>query len=118
MKEVWIGSATYDHGIELSKSNYLPTHHISMAVDIERNKTVLDLTPAYKSIDSSILQFAHPTFLGVNAAGDRYITDGNIVVISFNKEPNYVNPTSQKLGEQLKNRVFMFFNQIISELGF
>ncbi|HEX9413142.1 MAG TPA: LssY C-terminal domain-containing protein, partial [Ktedonobacterales bacterium] len=36
-EDVWLGQASYDHGIELSGTSALPTHHISPAVDVERD---------------------------------------------------------------------------------
>ena len=43
---VWIGSAAYDIGVELSRTTGQITHHISPDVDAERDLIVADLTRA------------------------------------------------------------------------
>jgi hypothetical protein len=79
-EEVWVGSATYDNGIELSGRSHLPTHHISPSVDEERKRVVQDLKPFMKS--ALVVSFDQPNLFGFNGGGDWYYTDGNIAVLS------------------------------------
>src|SRR6266699_6143448 len=39
---VWVGQASFDHGIELSGTNHLPTHHIAPTADLEKTGLVKD----------------------------------------------------------------------------
>ena len=74
-EEVWIGSATYDHGIEIGSNTHLPTHHISPSVDKERDRVYQALRPYVRS--EAVASFAQPNLFGKNGAVDWYYTDGD-----------------------------------------
>jgi hypothetical protein len=82
IEEVWLGSATYDHGIELSGRSHLPNHHISPSVDEERERerVTQDLKPLMNS--TFVASFDQPNLFGFNGGGDWYYTDGNIAIFS------------------------------------
>ncbi|GMA61054.1 LssY C-terminal domain-containing protein [Alicyclobacillus fastidiosus] len=80
---VWIGSATYDNGIELSHVNDLPTHHIDADVDKERDSVVSQLKPFM--VSKIKIPYSTPTNDGHNGEGDRYYTDGYIAILSAEK---------------------------------
>ena len=78
---LWIGTASYDSGIELSDVNYLPTHHISPNVDAERGFVSRSLEGTGLVQSSSLERNARPTIWSVNGAGDWYFDDGLVRVV-------------------------------------
>ncbi len=112
-EEVWLGSATYDHGIELSGRSHLPTHHISPSVDEERKRVVQDLKPFMKS--TLLVSFDQPNLFGFNGGGDWYYTDGNIAVLSVQSlNKNDFSPHSMALS--LKQRLFQILSPMLNLL--
>jgi hypothetical protein len=112
-EEIWLGSATYDHGIELSSSTHLPTHHISPSVDEEREKVVQDLKPFMKS--TLVVSFDQPNLFGFNGGGDWYYTDGNIAVLSIrplDKSDFY----THSMALSLKQRVLQIISPVLDLL--
>jgi hypothetical protein len=111
-EEVWVGSATYDHGIELSGRSHLPTHHISPSVDSERNKVIRDLKPF---MNSELVSFVQPTLFGFNGGRDWYYTDGNIGVLSV-KPLNKNDFSTQSFALSIKQTVFQILSPILNLL--
>ncbi|CRK82855.1 hypothetical protein BN000_02807 [Neobacillus massiliamazoniensis] len=110
-EEVWLGSATYDHGIELSGRTHMPTHHISPSVDEERKTVVQDLKPFMKS--TLVVSFDQPNLFGFNGGGDWYYTDGNIAVLSV--QPLNKNEFStHSMALSLKQRVFQILSPLLN----
>jgi hypothetical protein len=112
-EEVWLGSATYDHGIELSGRSHLPTHHISPAVDEERKRVVQDLKPFMKS--TLVVSFDQPNLFGFNGGGDWYYTDGNISVLSV-QPLNKNDFSTHSMALSLKQRVLQILSPILNLL--
>jgi hypothetical protein len=77
---LWLGAATYDERVEISRTTGGVTHKISADIDQERNKVVTD---AHKSGILTgfywIDQF-HRERQGRNGGGDPYFTDGRLAV--------------------------------------
>jgi hypothetical protein len=112
-EEAWLGSATYDQGIELSGRSHLPTHHISPSVDGERNRVVQDLKPFMKS--AIVVSFDQPNLFGFNGGGDWYYTDGNIAVLSV--LPLNINDFStHSMALSLKQKVFQILSPVLNLL--
>lgn len=80
---VWLGAASYDHGIELSGASGLPTHHISPAVDLERDALGMDLARTGLVAATSYAPYSSPIFVAYNGGGDYYTSDGEALVISL-----------------------------------
>ena len=78
-RRLWVGSASFDVGLELSKRLYLPTHRIDPEIDNERTLIVADLTEAGAARAGMVT--AVPPLRGRNAAGDTFRTDGQAVVV-------------------------------------
>lgn len=112
-EEVWLGSATYDHGIELSGRTHFPTHHISPSVDNERNKVVQDLKPFMNS--SLIVSFDQPNLFGFNGGGDWYFMDGNIAILAV-KPLNKNDFSTQSTALSIKQGVFQILSPILALL--
>jgi hypothetical protein len=79
-RPVWLGSATFDRGVGLSRLTAQVTHHIAPDIDAERDQ----LTAALK--DAKVVEAIYevsgvgPTLNGRNGEGDRYYTDGEIKI--------------------------------------
>lgn len=80
-RPVWVATASFDMGIEISPSLHLPTHHIDPAIDLERALIVTDLTRVGAKQEGSV-HVAQP-LRGMNAAGDPFWTDGRAIVLSM-----------------------------------
>jgi LssY C-terminus len=82
-RPVWIGSATRDVKVELSKTNHLPTHGIAPDLDAERALVVSELAQTgYVIKDTTRPGFGKETH-SFNGGGDPYFTDGQVVVLTL-----------------------------------
>lgn len=82
-RPIWIGSATKDVKVELSRTNHLPTHGIAPDLDAERDLVVSELVRTGYVISRG----ARPGFgketRGANGGGDPYFTDGMIALLAL-----------------------------------
>jgi hypothetical protein len=78
---VWVATASYDVGVELSKRSHLPTHRIDPAIDQERELIVNDLIGVGATPVGRITVL--PPLHGMNAAGDAFFSDGRAAVITL-----------------------------------
>ena len=78
-RPVWVATASFDVGIQLSEGSYLPTHRIDPELDAERKLIETDLTGV------GVVRWGRvpvsPPMRGKNAAGDPFWTDGAAVVL-------------------------------------
>lgn len=82
-RPLWIGGATRDAKVELSKSNYLPTHGIAPDVDDERALIADDLIrTGWVIAERMTPAFPGPTQTK-NATGDTYHTDGQAILLTL-----------------------------------
>lgn len=81
-KDVWVGTASFDAGVKLTSRVRIPTHRIAPAIDVERDFVVADLEGVGTVAAKEIIQRYDP-FLGTNALGDPFFTDGKVVIISL-----------------------------------
>jgi hypothetical protein len=80
-RPVWLGAATFDQGVGLSRYTGAITHHI--APDIDRERAILETslqTAGMISARYDVMGIG-PTLLGHNGGGDRYFTDGEVWVM-------------------------------------
>src|SRR5260221_6322298 len=82
-EDVWLGQSSYDHGIELSGTSALPTHHISPAVDVERDAVGTDLARTGLVVTETHGALTPPVILAYNGGGDYYASDGEVLVITY-----------------------------------
>jgi len=80
-RPVWLGSATFDRGVELSRYTGQITHRIASDIDEERDTLVHDLSRTGMSKTIYQVTGIGPTLIGRNGGGDRYYTDGEIKII-------------------------------------
>jgi hypothetical protein len=79
-RPVWIGSASYDERVGLSHTTGQITHHISPNVDEERDHLFDDLKQTGELEESYTVDGFHTELEGRNGGGDRWHTDGNLMV--------------------------------------
>jgi hypothetical protein len=79
-RPVWLGSATFDRDVGLSRYTGQVTHHIAPDIDAERDGLINDLRNA--KVVEAIYEVSGvgPTFIGRNGEGDRYFTDGEVKI--------------------------------------
>ena len=80
-RPIWVATASFDAGIELSPRLHLPTHRIDPNIDAERALIVFDLTGAGATKRGTIAIV--PPLNGSNAAGDAFTTDGRAVILEM-----------------------------------
>ena len=77
---LWLGAATYDERVEISRTTGGVTHGISADIDRERDKVVID---AHRSGALGHVYWVnrfHEHREGRNGGGDPYFTDGRLAV--------------------------------------
>jgi hypothetical protein len=77
-RPVWLGSATFDSGVTLSRDTGQVTHRIAANVDAERDRLITGLNDALMVTGIYQMRGIGPTLTGRNGEGDPYYTDGEI----------------------------------------
>lgn len=77
-RPVWLGAATFDTRIGLSRYTGQVTHHIDADIDAERQHLSETLERAGMVETTYLVTGVGPTLFGQNGEGDRYYTDGDI----------------------------------------
>jgi hypothetical protein len=77
---VWLGSATFDSGVTLSRDTGQVTHRIAPNIDEERDRLISGLNEAHMVVSIYQMKGIGPTLNGRNGEGDPYYTDGEIWV--------------------------------------
>jgi hypothetical protein len=80
-RPVWLGAATFDRGVGVSRYTGAVTHHIAPDVDAERALVAADLQAAGMVEARYQVTGTGPTLLGRNGEGDPYRTDGEVWVL-------------------------------------
>lgn len=79
-RPVWLGSATFDSGVTLSRDTGQVTHRIAPNVDQERESLIDGLNSARMVSRIYQMNGIGPTLNGRNGEGDPYYSDGEIWV--------------------------------------
>lgn len=77
---VWLGAATFDERVEISRTTGGITHKIAADIDRERNKVVGDAHRAGHLAQLYWIDPFHREREGRNGGGDAYFTDGRLAV--------------------------------------
>ncbi|WP_314946389.1 LssY C-terminal domain-containing protein [Bradyrhizobium cosmicum] len=77
---VWLGSASFDSGVTLSRDTGQVTHKIAPNIDEERERLIAGLNNARMVLSMYQIRGVGPTLKGRNGEGDPYYTDGEIWV--------------------------------------
>ena len=80
-RPIWVGAATRDIKVELSKTNHLPTHGIGPDIDAERDMVISDLSATGWVVDATWRAGFGKETHGKNGGGDEYFTDGRVAVL-------------------------------------
>jgi LssY C-terminus len=114
-RPVWLGSATYDSGVTLSRDTGQVTHRIAANVDAERDRLVAGLNDARMVTGIFQMKGIGPTLTGRNGEGDPYYSDGEVWVAQLvvaGKEAE--KPAATEMPPvliQMKNAVFSLASQ-------
>jgi undecaprenyl-diphosphatase len=79
-EDIWLATASYDQGFELSHTTLLPTHQIAPDIDTERAFVVASLGQGGGVDQQTMLQLV-PAEQGQNFSGDPFFTDGQAVIL-------------------------------------
>jgi hypothetical protein len=79
-RPLWIGAATYDNRLEISRTTGFFTHHIAPDVDAERDKLLADLQRAELLERCDWIEHFYKQTQGRNGSGDPYFSDGRLPV--------------------------------------
>lgn len=80
-RPVWLGAATFDRSVGLSRYTGEVTHHIAPDIDLERALIERDLQTAGMIAARYQVTGIGPTLRGRNGGGDLYFTDGEVWVM-------------------------------------
>ncbi len=79
-RPVFLGAATFDRGVGLSRTTGQVTHHIAPDIDAERELLMVDLGAALMLVSTYGVSGAGPTLNGRNGGGDRWFSDGELTM--------------------------------------
>jgi hypothetical protein len=80
-RPVWLGDATFDASVGVSRYTGAITHHIAADVDAERKFLATDLEIAGMVDAKYQVTGVGPTVAGHNGGGDPYYTDGEVWIL-------------------------------------
>jgi hypothetical protein len=80
-RPVWLGSATFDRSVGVSRYTGAITHHIDPDIDVERKLLAADLGAARMVEAKYQVTGIGPTIAGRNGGGDLYYTDGEVWIL-------------------------------------
>jgi len=86
-RPMWMGAATHDVGVELSRTTAEVTHRISPDVDAERDLLLADLNTANRVQRTRWIDGFHKELQGRNGGGDPWHTDGRLPVATLSTAP-------------------------------
>ena len=84
-RPVWMGAATHDIGVELSRSTAQVTHRIAADIDTERDLLLADLTKSSALLTTHWIEGFHKVTQGRNGGGDPWHTDGRLPVATLTR---------------------------------
>lgn len=82
-RPMWMGAATHDIGVELSRTTGQVTHRIAPDVDTERDLLLAGLTNANRLLNTRWIDGFHKELQGRNGGGDPWHTDGRLAVATL-----------------------------------
>lgn len=109
-RPVWLGDATFDRGVGLSKYTGAVTHHIAADVDAERDLLAHDLEAAGMADAKYQVTGVGPTVAGRNGGGDLYYTDGEVwllrLVVACAKRTGPMAELPSPVATQIKDEIW------------
>jgi hypothetical protein len=80
-RPVWLGDATFDRSVGVSRYTGAITHHIDADIDAQRKLLATDLEAAGMVDAKYQVTGVGPTVTGRNGGGDPYYTDGEVWIL-------------------------------------
>ncbi|SEG04358.1 LssY C-terminus [Bosea lathyri] len=118
-RPVWLGSATFDSGVTLSRDTGQVTHRIAPNVDEERNRLIEGLNNARMVTSIDQMNGIGPTLTGRNGEGDPYYSDGEIwiarLVRAGSKAEKPADMTAPPPLIQLKDSAFSLGSRLLGD---
>jgi hypothetical protein len=120
-RPVWLGSATFDRGVGVSKYTGQITHEIAPDIDTERDYLAASLIGAH--VVQAVYQVSGvgPTLNGHNAEGSRYYTDGEIRVLTLTVAGARTSTPPEMLSSpafiEAKDKAWQGFKQALGSLS-
>jgi hypothetical protein len=109
-RPVWLGAATYDSSVGLSRNTGEFTHRIAPDIDVERDFLSDELVQARMVSTTYSVAGIGPTLTGRNGDGSLYRTDGEIQILTLvengRKQMTPVIFQAPSAAVQIKNAVF------------
>jgi hypothetical protein len=116
-RPTWLGAATFDCGVELSRRTGQVTHRIAPAVDDERDGIVEALTGVGRIERVFAVTGVGATLRGRNGGGDRYVTDGEIAVMVLLAEAAPASGEPERLASpavvRVKDRMWRWLRRLV-----
>lgn len=112
-RTIWLGDATFDLRAGMSYRGLHPTHHIAPDVDQERDTVVANLLRTGDVSNLFTVTGIGPRVSAYNAEGDRFDTDGELLVVVLspaNVPVVHTDTLSVLPGIALKNRLFVWIH--------
>lgn len=109
-RPVWLGDATFDRSVGISRYTGAVTHHIAADVDAERAVLAGDLETAGMVEAKYQVTGIGPTIAGRNGGGDLYFTDGEIwiqrLVVGCARRDQPPETISSPAATEIKDQIF------------
>jgi hypothetical protein len=116
-RPVWLGAATQDRGVGVSKYTGAVTHHIAADIDAERAQLADDLEKAGMVEAKYQVTGVGPTVAGRNGGGDLYFTDGEIwiqrLVVGCAKRTEPPETIPSPAATEIKDQIFRAVANVI-----
>ncbi len=109
-RPVWLGDATFDRSVGVSRYTGAITHHIDADIDAERKLLAADLEAAGMVDAKYQVTGIGPTMAGRNGGGDLYYTDGEVwllrLVEDCHKQTGTVDVIPSPPATELKDQIW------------
>ena len=117
-RPVWLGDATFDRSVGVSRYTGAITHHIAADIDAERALLADDLEKAGMVEAKYQVTGVGPTIAGRNGGGDLYYTDGEIwiqrLVVDCAKRLEPPETIPSPAATEIKDQIFRAVANVIS----
>lgn len=116
-RPVWLGDATFDRGVGVSRYTGAVTHHIAADIDAERAELAGDLEAAGMVEAKYQVTGIGPTVAGHNGGGDLYFTDGEVwiqrLVVGCAKRSEPPENIASPAATEIKDQIFRAVAHVI-----
>jgi hypothetical protein len=119
-RPVWLGDATFDRSVGISKYTGAVTHHIGPDIDAERQLLAATLETAGMVDAKYQVTGVGPTVAGRNGGGDLYYTDGEVwlltLVVACAKRTGPVLDIPSPVATEIKDQIWQQVRTALEKL--